>query len=205
MITPPPAGLGKVAKSSRGLELVKFKDALGVSCVLQSVTLAYSEYGTGLAIGAEKASPKVQARDARAMGLNTSQKTGLVKFPVPEEVTFDTRAVLTREQVKRLVEHLNGWLAHTTLGPLISPVPMTVAESVRLDEAQDKALAELSVRVDQPEEWIEVIGPLAVKHHERLKENPTEPAASAASRKADEIAKLVNDVRPVSHEVQNGG
>lgn len=148
MITPPNTGLGKVAKSPRGLQLVRFKDALNVTCLVQSVTLAYSENGIGLAIGAEKASPKVQARDARAMGLNTSQKTGLVKYPVPEEVTFDTRAVLTREQVLRLILHLNGWLVNGKLDPLI---PLSVREAQRQDEREDEALAELSVRVGQPE------------------------------------------------------
>jgi hypothetical protein len=118
MITPPTNGLGKVAKSSRGLELVRFKDALGVPCVVQSVTLAYSENGMGIAIGAEKAKPKLQARDAKALGIKTVQKTGFVAFPFPDEVTFDTRAVLTRRQVLELVRHLRGWLYSSSMEKL---------------------------------------------------------------------------------------
>jgi hypothetical protein len=158
MITPPNSGLGKVAKSSRGLELVRFKDALGVPCVVQSVTLAYSENGLGIAIGAEKAKPKLQARDARALGIKTVQKTGFVAFPVPDEVSFDTRAVLTRRQAELLVLHLNAWLyGGGTLVPIQdADKPRTVKEADVIQEGLNKiAIKEWAAGHGLAQHWAE--------------------------------------------------
>lgn len=139
MITPPNTGLGKIAMSN-GHELVRFKDALSVPCVIRLVPLAFSDYGIGLSIGPEKANPKVQARDARAMGLKTSQKTGLVKYPIPEEVTIDTRAVLSMSQVRLLIKHLEAFVGAATLAPLAEPKLMTAAECAAADKEIEESL-----------------------------------------------------------------
>lgn len=139
MITPPNTGLGKVAMS-KGRELVRFKDALNVPCVVQSVTLAYSENGLGIAIGAEKAKPKLQARDAKALGIKTVQKTGFVAFPVPDEVSFDTRAVLSFDQVRELIRHLEAFVGVGRLTPLPIAVPMTAKEAAAADRYIEESL-----------------------------------------------------------------
>jgi hypothetical protein len=74
--------LGKVEKTNRGFEIVKFRDRYDVPCSLQMSSLAdYEEPGTSAVwLGIEKANPLVMASKARSVGVETSETTGLVPY-----------------------------------------------------------------------------------------------------------------------------
>lgn len=77
--------LGKVQRTARGFEFIKFKDRYGEGCSLQASSLAdYTEPGSS----------------AVWLGLDT-----------PEKVE---RMHLDRNQVKALVRHLTAWLERNT-------------------------------------------------------------------------------------------
>ena len=105
--------LGKVELTGRGFEIIKFLDRYGVPCSLQMSSLAdYEEPGTSAVwLGIEKASPKVLASKAKSVGVETSETTGWVPFPIPDEVLVNTQAHLSRDQVAGLVRHLQAWLS----------------------------------------------------------------------------------------------
>lgn len=108
----PAETLGKFARARGGKELVRFKDVLGNVCTIET-TPGHGGVAIGgfsVRIGVEKAIARIQARDARARGMTTTQKTGLIKYPIPEEVQIDTAAVLARNQVAELIELLLRWL-----------------------------------------------------------------------------------------------
>lgn len=111
----PAETLGKFARARGGKELVKFKDVIGNACVVETMNLAFGN--ASLRIGLEKAQPKIQALDARAIGMSSTQKTGLIKYPIPEGVRIDTTMVLAPNQVAGLVQVLLHWLKHGTIDP----------------------------------------------------------------------------------------
>ena len=81
--------LGKVDKTSRGFELIEFKDRYGVECSLQASSLAeYEKPGTSAVwLGCQK-----NCRHS---------STGEEMAP---------RMHLDRKQVSALINHLNQWL-----------------------------------------------------------------------------------------------
>lgn len=111
--TPP---LGKTEATSRGFEIVKFKDCYGRACSLQMSSLAeYEQPGASAVwLGIEDAEPKVMARDAAMVGVTTKETTGWVDYPIPHTVRLTTRMHLNREQAAALIEHLKQWLEENT-------------------------------------------------------------------------------------------
>ena len=81
--------LGKVKKTSRGFELIEFKDKYGVECSLQASSLAeYSKPGTSAVwLGCEKN----------------------CRHPVTGE-EMSPRMHLDRKQVAALIRHLQRWI-----------------------------------------------------------------------------------------------
>jgi hypothetical protein len=104
--------LGRVRKTQRGFETVQFKDHYGHSCSVQQSSLAiYRSPGTSaLWIGPNDAEPKVMARLAGSVGVQTQVAEGWVPYPIPEEVSLYTRMHLNRRQVAALIGHLQSWL-----------------------------------------------------------------------------------------------
>lgn len=150
----PAVPLGKFARARGGKELVKFKDVIGNPCVLETMNIAF---GNGsLRLGLEKAQPKIQALDARALGIGTSQKTGLIKYEVPPEVRIDVSVVLSRNQVADLVSLLTHWIAHGTLESNgVTPAPDLTLYQLRevkktaADQVKARQILEDAVEVDE--------------------------------------------------------
>lgn len=104
--------LGKQKKSGRGFPLVKFKDYYKVPCSIQASSLAlYQQPGTSaIWLGVDDAQPRVLASKAAELGVETTETTGWVPFPIPDDVFISTRMHLDRKQVKALIGHLQAWL-----------------------------------------------------------------------------------------------
>jgi hypothetical protein len=119
-----PKPLSEMKRSGRGFELIEFKDYYGVpgSCSLQQSSIilgetdadwakAYKHPGSsGVWFGLNDVAPRIMASKAAAHGVKTTETTGWVPFPVPEDVLFNTRFHLDRNQVESLVAHLQAWL-----------------------------------------------------------------------------------------------
>lgn len=105
-------GLGPVARTARGFELLEFKDRYGTPCSLQASSLAeYEKPGTSAVwLGPDDAAPKVLASQARNLGVDTAERTGWVPYPLQPGVSLTTRMHLDREQVAALILHLQSWL-----------------------------------------------------------------------------------------------
>jgi hypothetical protein len=108
--------LGKVTKTARGFKQVEFTDRYGVPCSLQASSLAeYSKPGTSAVwLGTDDPQPKVMAREAASVGVQTTETTGWVPYPIPDKVLLSTRMHLDRKQVAALVHHLQKWLEKDT-------------------------------------------------------------------------------------------
>lgn len=104
--------LGPVTHTARGFELIEFKDRYDAACSLQQSSIADSETPGASAIwfGPNDAAPKVIWHEAAAAGVKTDATCGWVDFPLPPQVSCNTRAHLSREQVEALVYHLQCWL-----------------------------------------------------------------------------------------------
>ncbi len=108
--------LGAVDHTSRGFEVIEFADCYGEKCQLQASSLAeYEKPGTSAVwLGISGARPIVMASDAHKVGLTTTETSGWVPFPIPDEVSVPTRMHLNREQVAGLIQHLQSWLDNDT-------------------------------------------------------------------------------------------
>ena len=110
--------LGKVKKTSRGFEVVDFKDHYGTKCSLQQSSLAiYEKPGTSAVwLGVDDANPQCLHGDAAGLGIKTDATCGWVKYPISDKVLLTTRMHLNREQVAALIAMLQNWLDADTFG-----------------------------------------------------------------------------------------
>lgn len=99
--------LGEQEHTERGFPIVRFNDFYGTKCSIQNSSLADED---ALWIGVSDAEPKVLASQARRFGVETTETTGWVPFPVPEDILLTTRMHLNRDQVECLINHLEQWL-----------------------------------------------------------------------------------------------
>lgn len=107
MKTQQPPALGPVDATNRGFPRVLFNDTYDTPCSLQVSSCGECE---AIWLGTTDAQPKVLAQQARSVGVETSETSGWVPYPIPEAVLLSTRAHLNREQVEALVVHLQNWL-----------------------------------------------------------------------------------------------
>jgi hypothetical protein len=98
----------KLRTTNRGFQIVEFKDRYGHDCSLQQSSLATED---AVWLGIDNANPQIMASQARRHGVITEATTGWVPYPIPEEVSLDTRMHLTRPEVEALVKQLNHWIA----------------------------------------------------------------------------------------------
>lgn len=77
-----------------------FKDRYKKDCSIQESSLAEEAC---LWLGIDKAEPQIMATDAIKLGMDTKGQTGWVPYPLPEEVTFNTRMHLTQEMAEELI------------------------------------------------------------------------------------------------------
>lgn len=104
--------LGPVKKTSRGFEIIEFKDRYEQKCSLQASSLAdYEQAGVSAVwFGPENAEPRILASRAHEFGIVTTETCGWIPYPIPDGVMLSTRAHLDREQVSSLILHLQSWL-----------------------------------------------------------------------------------------------
>jgi len=98
------------SNTTRGFKLVEFKDRNGVSCSIQES----SSDVPSLWIGVNDANPRVMKSEAFQHGINLTEdelkEGGWVEFPIPDNVLFDDRMHLTKEQVKKLIPILQEFI-----------------------------------------------------------------------------------------------
>lgn len=93
----------KVGHTARGFALIEFTDRYGAKCSLQKSSLATED---AIWFGPNDADPKIMASHAQSLDITTDEKTGWIKYPIPNEVVFNTRMHLTRTDVRKLLPHL---------------------------------------------------------------------------------------------------
>lgn len=98
-------------ENARGFEIAEFVDTHGVGCSIQQSS-AIGPEGTAsfLWIGPNQANPRIMASQAAKHGVETTEITGWVPFPVPDGVLMNTRMHVDRKQVEDIVAHLMTWL-----------------------------------------------------------------------------------------------
>jgi hypothetical protein len=65
---------------------------------------------SALWLGTDDADPKVLHHQAASVGVHTTSTEGWVPYPIPEEVSLNTRMHLNRHKVEALIHHLQAWL-----------------------------------------------------------------------------------------------
>lgn len=97
----------KLKKTQRGFKKGEFKDYFGVPCSIQESSL-----GTEHAIwfGVTELNPQIMASQAAMFGIETTETTGWVPYPIPKEVVCNDRMHLTRKQVAKLLPLLQRFV-----------------------------------------------------------------------------------------------
>jgi hypothetical protein len=107
----------KIEANHRGFLVGEFEDANGQKCSIQesSACPRDEEEGSYLWLGNDDANPMVMAFDAPRIGVQTTETTGWVPYPIPKEVLMHTRMHLSQRQVKELLPLLNYFAEHGEL------------------------------------------------------------------------------------------
>ena len=96
----------KIKIDKRGFKLITFKDRSNKDCSLQISSLEED----AIWLGVNDAEPKILAQDAIDIGLRKPTydegDNGWMSIDVPKEITFNTRMLLTRKQIKALLPYL---------------------------------------------------------------------------------------------------
>jgi len=107
-----------VLHAGRNFRFYQFSDNNDQACTIQKSSSALNDC---IWLGLESASPKALHGDATKLGVNHNETCGWVDFPIPEEVSLNTRMHLTRDQAKKLGEMLL-WFADVGELPLIPEI-----------------------------------------------------------------------------------
>lgn len=91
----------KIKKTNRGFKTIEFKDRYESICSLQKSSLATEDC---IWLGVNDAQPQIMASKTVAGGC------GWVPYPIPEDVFLTTKMHLTRNQVKKLLPHLQKFV-----------------------------------------------------------------------------------------------
>lgn len=97
----------KGSKTARGFDLIEFQDLYGTECSIQKSSLATDD---AIWIGVDNVAPKIMARDAAAHGVQTTETTGWVDYPIPDAVLLHSRMHLNREQAAQLLQILQRFV-----------------------------------------------------------------------------------------------
>ncbi len=110
----------KFEHTNRGFPVVRFEDRYGAGCSIQASSLATEE---AIWFGIDDAKPQIMAVHAAAHGVETTETTGWVPYPVPECVLMATRMHLTRDQVTELMPVLQRFVTSGEVGlPEVQPL-----------------------------------------------------------------------------------
>lgn len=97
----------KQTKTERGFALNEFTDRYGAKCSIQKSSLATED---AIWLGIDDPDPQIMASKAASFGVKTNETTGWVPYPIPEEVSINTRMHLTQAQVKKLLPILQKFV-----------------------------------------------------------------------------------------------
>lgn len=97
----------KQTLTQRGFAHIEFYDKYDAKCSLQKSSLATED---AIWFGVDDADPSIMASDAESVGIETSEKFGWIKYPIPKSVLLNTRMHLTREQVAELLPTLQKFV-----------------------------------------------------------------------------------------------
>lgn len=95
------------SKTTRGFDIIKFKDWYGENCSVQKSSLFEEDC---IWLGINDANPQIMASQAKLFGVETEETTGWVSYPVPKEVLMTTRMHLNRNQVSKLLPILQKFV-----------------------------------------------------------------------------------------------
>lgn len=107
----------KTTYTNRGFAIINFSDYYDAKCSIQKSSLATAD---AIWLGVDDAEPKVMASQAARLGVPTKETCGWVPYPMPKDVSLNTRMHLTREQVKSLLPILKHFVKTGYLPDAIS-------------------------------------------------------------------------------------
>ena len=93
----------KTERTERGFAISNFIDYYGKKSSIQKSSIVEPEC---IWLGIENAEPKIMARDAHKLGIETKESVGWIDYPVPDQVSIRTRMHLTRRMVFNLLPQL---------------------------------------------------------------------------------------------------
>ena len=96
--------LSELKHTHRGFRYYEFEDRNGHKCTLQKSSVATEDC---IWLGLEDANPQCLHGDAKKLGVDTDATSGWVEYPIPEEVSLNTRMHLTQEQAGILAKQLS--------------------------------------------------------------------------------------------------
>ena len=102
----------KMSKTQRGFAVGTFEDRYGHGCSIQKSSLAFEDC---IWLGIDDPNPQIMASQAADYGIQTSETTGWVPYPIPKVVSINTRMHLTRDQVAELLPILEYFVEHGEL------------------------------------------------------------------------------------------
>ena len=95
------------SKTNRGFNKIEFVDRYGEPCNIQKSSLMGED---AIWFGTADACPQIMASEALAAGVDTTETTGWVPYPIPKNVLLTTRMHLTRELVAELLPILQRFV-----------------------------------------------------------------------------------------------
>jgi hypothetical protein len=102
------------SQTNRGFNLINFSDCYGHKCSIQESSLADQQC---VWLGIDDAEPKILASKAHRFGIETTETSGWIPYPIPDEVLLHTRMHLTREQAGDLAKVLTRFSETGELKP----------------------------------------------------------------------------------------
>ena len=90
-------------KTERGFDVAIFTDMYDKECTIQKSSLATAD---AIWVGIINPEPRIMAKDAARLGVDTEETVGWVDYPIPEEVLISTQMHLDQEQAKELIKIL---------------------------------------------------------------------------------------------------
>ena len=98
-------------KTQRGFEFGEFEDTCGIHCSIQNS----SSVEPKIWLGVDNVEPKIMAKDAIKLGIETSTNVGWIDYKIPKEVLLSSRMHLNIEQAKMLIEHLTNFVENGSI------------------------------------------------------------------------------------------
>lgn len=95
-----------VEKNCRGFSVLKFNDSNGNECSLQ----ISSSYDRSIWLGVHEVEAQFLAKDAKAVGVETDQTLGWIKYDLPKELLINSRMHLNVAQTKELIKLLTNFV-----------------------------------------------------------------------------------------------